>query len=300
MESEYVDCASSSEFPVVFKCEGTELIGIVNYPSDATVGVVLIAGGDQYRVGSHRLFVQLARSFATAGIAVMRYDHRGIGDNRGRYGGFENTFADVAAALEKFVAEVPSLTHVVLCGLCDGASAALMAGHQLESVGGIVLINPWVHSSNLEARVRIEGYYMTRLKGKEFWKKLITGQLEVINSLLSLVGYLIHFLKSALNPERTMMRSPGYLYRMLVGLRRFKGSIMVVLSGSDLVAQEFRELLRMDERWRATVKRNQVQIVEFDNADHSFTSPEQRSTLETQIGNWVRETVNTDLKGKTI
>ena len=294
-----VQQGKNSERPVVFRCEGAELIGIVNYPDNATRGIVLISGGDQYRVGSHRLFVQLARNLAAAGIAVMRYDHRGIGDNSGKYDGFENTFPDIKSAVEKFLDTAPSLEHIILCGLCDGASSALMASHQLEQVDGLILINPWVHTSNLEARARIDGYYISRLRGQEFWKRLFTGRINVISSLLSLGGYLLHFLKSSLDPEATMMRSPSYVYRMLVGLRRFKGPILIALSGKDLVAQEFREQLRVDERWNAIVNRDGVQSTEFTDADHSFTSVEQRQALEATITQWSLDRSNATSRQQT-
>lgn len=274
---------ADEEYPVVFRCEGTELVGIVNRPPGAEFGVVLVAGGDQYRVGSHRLFVQLARNLAGAGVAVLRFDHRGIGDNRGNYDGFENTFPDIEAAVQTLTSEVPTLRNLALCGLCDGASAALMAGHQIDNVGTLLLINPWVHSSNLEARARIEGYYISRLRGKEFWKKLVTGKINVPKSLLSLGGYLLHFLKSALTPETTMLRAPGYVYRMLVGLRRFDGRVLVALSGNDLVAQEFRELVKMQGRWSDVMARDNIAVVDFPAADHSFTSADERRALEREL-----------------
>lgn len=280
---------AGEEFPVVFRCEGTELVGIINRPRGAELGVVLVAGGDQYRVGSHRLFVQLARNLADAGVAVLRFDHRGIGDNRGNYDGFENTFPDIEAAVETLASNVPGLRSLALCGLCDGASAALMAGHQIDKVHTLLLINPWVHSSNLEARARIEGYYISRLRGKEFWKKLVTGKINVPKSLLSLGGYLIHFLKSTLTPETTMLRAPGYVYRMLVGLRRFDGRVLVALSGNDLVAQEFRELVKMQRRWSDVMSRDNVRVLDFPTADHSFTSACERRALEHALAATLRE-----------
>ncbi len=279
---------ASEEIPVVFRCEGTELVGIVNQPPGAEVGVVLVAGGDQYRVGSHRLFVQLARNLAAGGVAVLRFDHRGIGDNRGNYDGFENTFPDIEAAVETLIARIPSLRGIGLCGLCDGASAALMAGHQIDVVDKLLLINPWVHSSNLEARARIEGYYLSRLRGKEFWKKLVTGKINVLKSLLSLGGYLMHFLKSSLTPETTMIRAPGYVYRMLVGLRRFDGQVLVALSGNDLVAQEFRELVKMQRRWSEVMDKDNVKVIDFPAADHSFTSASERGALEIALAALLR------------
>ena len=52
-------------------------------------GVLVIVGGPQYRVGSHRQYVQLSRHLAEQGIASMRFDVRGMGDSPGVQRSFE-------------------------------------------------------------------------------------------------------------------------------------------------------------------------------------------------------------------
>ena len=62
-----------SESAIAFACAGERLLGIVTRPQQAaTTGVVIVVGGPQYRVGSHRQFVLLARDLAEAGYAVLR------------------------------------------------------------------------------------------------------------------------------------------------------------------------------------------------------------------------------------
>ena len=73
------------EQALVFACEAQHLVGVLHAPEGAHTGLIMVSGGDQYRVGSHRMFVELARTLANAGIAVMRFDHRGIGDTAGNY-----------------------------------------------------------------------------------------------------------------------------------------------------------------------------------------------------------------------
>ena len=46
-------------------------------------GVLIVTGGPQYRAGSHRQFVLLARFLAARGMAVLRFDYRGMGDSEG-------------------------------------------------------------------------------------------------------------------------------------------------------------------------------------------------------------------------
>jgi dipeptidyl aminopeptidase/acylaminoacyl peptidase len=57
-----------SEEAVPFACAGDMLMGILTRPeAPAQTGVVVVVGGPQYRVGSHRQFVLLSRELAAAG-----------------------------------------------------------------------------------------------------------------------------------------------------------------------------------------------------------------------------------------
>ena len=79
-----------------------------------------MVGGPQYRVGSHRQFVLLARDLAADGFPVFRFDYRGMGDSEGEFRGFEHVEDDIAAAVEAFRSASPGLREIVLWGLCDG------------------------------------------------------------------------------------------------------------------------------------------------------------------------------------
>jgi hypothetical protein len=53
------------EDPLVLDCEGEHMLAIISQPiapPAADVGVVIVVGGPQYRVGSHRQFKLLANS----------------------------------------------------------------------------------------------------------------------------------------------------------------------------------------------------------------------------------------------
>ena len=80
------------ERALTFDCCGERLVGVVSEPALAgKLGVVVVVGGPQYRVGSHRQFVLFARRLATEGVAVLRFDYRGMGDATGRPRQFEET-----------------------------------------------------------------------------------------------------------------------------------------------------------------------------------------------------------------
>ena len=55
----------SREIPLAFPCQQDSLIGILHRPErPRRTGVVIVVGGPQYRVGSHRQFTLLARYLA--------------------------------------------------------------------------------------------------------------------------------------------------------------------------------------------------------------------------------------------
>ena len=89
-----------TEEALVFECANDRLVGILNKPdSPGNTGVIVIVGGPQYRAGSHRQFVLLARHLSANGIATLRFDYRGMGDSSGDPVGFENAHEDVRAAI---------------------------------------------------------------------------------------------------------------------------------------------------------------------------------------------------------
>lgn len=275
--------AMAGERALTFACAGSELVAIVHESEGAECGLVLVAGGGQYRVGSHRLYVQLARRLAAAGHAAFRFDHRGVGDSGGDFGGFEHLAEDIDAAVGAFRAACPSLKRVAVFGVCDGASAALLAVPRLAAVDGLVLVNPWVYRPVLEACARLSSYYVARLRSLDFWTRLLRGHLDVGASSRSLGGYL-----------RELWRGRGgdgdagdFVTRMLDGLVQFRGRVLVVLSGQDLVAQQFRQLAGQDPNWKAALEGAQVEIASLAAADHTFSSREQRESFERFVADWV-------------
>lgn len=289
-QTEHID--PDTETPVVINCDGEELIGIVNFPENASLGVVFVAGGDQYRVGSHRIFVQLARALAEQGIASLRFDHRGVGDSPKPSGSsFEQLLPDIRAAIKTFSSKCPRVHRFCLAGLCDGASAILIAGHQIQGVGALVLLNPWVHNHDLEARVRLTTYYGSRLRSKNFWGKLFKGQLDLAASIGSLMNYMREFISARLKKpaELSEQNEIYYVERMCSGAQNFVGPILIVLSGQDLVAQQFKHLASSEKDWKDVLGRDDVEIVGANSADHTFTEINEKAALERIVSNWLTD-----------
>ena len=272
------------EQAVVFPCGSEQLVGIIHMPAHlpegAQTGLIMVSGGDQYRVGSHRMFVELARTLANAGIAVMRFDHRGIGDTAGDYHGFEYLNDDIRAAIVEFKRVCPTLNKLVLGGLCDGASAALIAVSDIREIDELVLINPWVHTSDLEARTRLVNYYASRLRSRDFWGKFFRGQIKVSESWRSLTGYMKMFIRSIFTLGKSSSDPESYVRQMLSGAREFDGPLYIILSGQDLVAQQFQQLATIDRGWKAFMEKPGVQVAKIPGADHTFSISAERRAFE--------------------
>lgn len=261
----------------LFGCAGETLMGILARPAaPLDTGVVVIVGGPQYRAGSHRQFVLLSRSLAAAGYAVLRFDYRGMGDSTGDLHNFENINPDIACAIDALQAAIPGLRSVVLWGLCDGASAALLYFHAMKDsrIRGLCLLNPWVRSAASLAKTHVKHYYAQRLRQKDFWVKLISGQV----AWHTLSG-LAHNLKVALSPlsEQAVV---GFQDRMATALKAFDGPILLLLSGDDYTAKEFIEHAQSSQPWVGALEKSMlVQHVEA-GADHTMSEMRFNSVIE--------------------
>jgi len=279
-----------SEAPLVFECAGKRLVGVIASPAtSASVALLVIVGGPQYRAGSHRQFVQLARQAAAHGFAAMRFDVRGMGDSEGAQRSFEEIDADVSAALDALQRAAPSVTRVGLWGLCGGASAALLYCLSCRDprVAGVALVNPWVRSQTTQARTRVKHYYTRRLLQAEFWKKLLSGQVA-----LGAVRELARALRIVLSSSMQTAAESGehglsLERRMSSGLAGFHGETLLVLSGNDYTAKEFLETVQLDPSWKSLLSRSKLTRVDVVDADHTFSHPDSQIEVENHTLAWL-------------
>jgi exosortase A-associated hydrolase 1 len=275
------------ERPVRFFCEGETLIGILAQPEQpAAIGVVVVVGGPQYRAGSHRQFTLLARRLASAGFAVLRFDYRGMGDSSGTPRNFEAIDADIRAAIDALVAACPSVRGVVLWGLCDAASAAMMYAPSDARVAGLALANPWARGAESYAQAQLKHYYLQRLLSADFWRKVLRGEFNPFRS----AGELRASVRDATASRKT---TSDFRVRMLNGLRKFAGPVLLVISGQDLTAQEF---LLYVEATRAgdVLSEPMVRRIDLPEADHTFSTPDAQEGVESSTLEWLRSRVTRD------
>ena len=288
------------EAALSFACAGEPLLGIVSPAAQpGPVGVVIVVGGPQYRVGSHRQFVQLARALAQAGFPVLRFDYRGMGDSAGTLRNFEHAQDDIGAAIGALQAAQPDVQRVVLWGLCDGASAALLYLHETADprVAGLALLNPWVRSEASLAKTQVKHYYTQRLKEPEFWRKLVSGRVA-----LGAVTGLLRNLRTAFGGSRDSggqdghQSRPPYQHRMARAWAAFTGPTLLMLSELDLTAREFTEYTAASPSWQQALGQGNTTRVTVAGADHTCSSPPAQRAVEAATVHWLRTAGLTSLR----
>ncbi len=290
--SEGAASMSYHEEAMVFGCHDEQLIGIASEPtsprtilgSRSDIGVIIIVGGPQYRVGSHRQFLLLARSLAEAGITTLRFDVRGMGDSTGQLHAFESISSDIATAIDALLRQAPHVGKVVLWGLCDGASAALMYydATQDPRVRGLCLLNPWVRSETSLARAHVKHYYVDRLRQKEFWLKLLSGRVAA-----SALTGLWRSMRLARKRPGAHAQDVPFQERMAQGWRGFEGSILLILSGDDYTAKEFIEYTQLDKIWEGLLAQKNVVRHDMPEADHTCSAESARAAVEALTLSWI-------------
>ena len=280
---------SAQERAINIRGPDADMLGIVSQPAAhrpaSNTGVVIVVGGAQYRLGSHRQFVLLARHLAALGHPVLRFDFPGMGDSPGEFASFEDTAPHIEAAIGAFQRTCPDIQRVVLWGLCDGASASLLYVQATRDarVAGLALLNPWVRSEAGLARAQVKHYYRQRLLEPAFWRKLLAGG----------VGW--QALRSLGNNLRSMRSRPtpataaSFQERMAQAWRTFPGPILLLLSERDLTSQEFTELLRGNASWSRLDRSGTVTQQVVRDGDHTCSSAQALAQTHADMQAWLKQ-----------
>lgn len=274
------------ESGLVFASGLQRLVGVLSLPPDAGATAVLVmVGGPQYRVGSHRQFTLLARHLAALGYASLRFDYAGMGDSEGERARFDAVRADVDAALTALLRAAPGVRRVVLFGLCDAASMAMIHAPTRPEIAGVVLVNPWVHEGEYLPEVRLSRYRSQLATGRQ-WRRLVTQPREIA---VGLAGFAAASLAAARRRLARGNAAPRFVDAMRDGFTAFEGRALLLLSEDDLTAQEYAALVARDDRWRAALARPTVKTCEVAGADHTFSRPGGQQRLQDLVADWLAQ-----------
>jgi exosortase A-associated hydrolase 1 len=277
-----------TEHALLFPCGQDTLVGVLSLPAaPADTAVILVVGGPQYRVGSHRQFVVLARTLAAAGYAVLRFDYQGMGDSSGPAGDFLTAEPGIRAAIESLQSHVQQVEKIVLWGLCDAASAALLYVHETQDprITGLCLLNPWVRSEASLARTQVKHYYTQRLMQREFWSKLLSGKV----ALRAFKGLAHNIWLARTRAAPLSQDKRPFQQRMAITWGNFGGQILLLLSDNDYTAKEFLEYSATDTAWSQVFQHPRLERHDLSNADHTFSDPAAQVKVEEFTLQWLRK-----------
>jgi uncharacterized protein len=283
------------DIPIVFDCEGQQLVGMVHLPAEVrTRGMLsIVAGGPQYRGGVCRLQVQMARSLAAEGTPVMRFDYRGLGDSEGLFRGFRDVESDLRSAIDAFLAHVPGMREVVLWGGCDAAAAVLINAWKYPPVTGIVLGNPWVHSEDTSTTVEMQ-HYGQRWKDPAFWRKVIRLQYNPLPALRTILRSLRKRVAGPATGARDAAPSDDpsapFVPRMRQGMLHFKGDVLLLMSGRSLISREFDVLVQQNAAWQQAMRSpRHCARCDLPDADQAFSTLPARTAVIAATGLWLHD-----------
>ncbi len=253
--------------------------------------VVMFNAGVVHRVGPNRLYTLLARNIAALDFPVFRCDIEGIGDSVLRASGRENhPYPDGAMqdaeTILTFLRDRFGAKQFILMGLCSGAylSFTTAVAQHNHSIAELVLINPltfnWMEGDSLDTdNFRKVAYYRGSMRNSDSWKKLLRGQVNVLNIGKIVLSHLQTQLKSHINSlvERVYPKAGSALSNQLRSLfaRQRRVSLFVSASdpGWDMVAASARQVAAQG------IKRGDLVVHHIADADHTFSNEAARLRL---------------------
>lgn len=248
--------------PFTFACEDSILAGTLD-TAPASVGLLMVSGGNEIRSGAFSGQAQLAARIQKAGFPVFRFDRRGVGDSEGENRGFRKSRKDIVAALDAFRAIAPQMNRVIGFGNCDAASALMLA--RGAGFDALVLSNPWTVEGDDDAippPEAVRARYAEKLKNPKELARLVTGKVDL--------GKLARGIAKAALPKS----APSSLAQeMKAGLETFDGPVRILLADADRTAQAFASA------WDSADER----VSYCKGATHAYVEPEAREWFYQQL-----------------
>jgi exosortase A-associated hydrolase 1 len=244
-----------------FPCEGVAL-GATLDTGDGTTGLLMVTGGSQTRIGSHRIYERIAKALLEHGISSFRFDRRGIGDSEGEDPGYRGSLPDLAAAAAAFRREAPAIERLFGFGLCDGATALALHGDAI-GLDGLILVNPWLVEADTDAppAAAVRAHYRQQLLSLDSWKRLLTGMVD-LRRLWRGVTRLFRREDATLATEAA------------AALRRHRLPACVILAAGDATAIAARSAMKLNY-----FNSLNIDIQELDTDSHTFARPGDEAAL---------------------
>ena len=214
---------------------GVNLPGILSEPrpgrrleTPSSSCIVLLNAGIARRIGPSRMYVDLARRWASLGHTVLRLDLSGIGDSKAHPGQAEHSVYSGSAVDEvmqaiTFIRSRTGASRCVVVGLCAGAYHGFKAAVAGAPLDAVVLINPLTFNwkpgdsltTTLDARAvtRVMSNYRRSALSREAWLRVFSRKAvisRVVKRTCQFVSMRVHTASCELL-KRLGLRIPGNL-----------------------------------------------------------------------------------------
>ena len=263
--------------------------------------MILVNSGSVHQVGPNRLYVELTRALAAAGIGSLRFDLRNLGDSRIGPSEEENhpypstATGDLRSVLRWVGQQVDSEESLILAGLCSGAHAAFRAALTLKSDEGpdrVIAINPLtfqfkpgmsLDTPSRQQTARDARYYHDAILDLQRWKRLMSGQsdLRYITGFVVRQGLSVIWERVAHTMRRLRLSPRTRLEKELQQLADVGRDVHFVFSSTDpgpvILRQEAGPRANAMET-EGTLSRRYV-----DGADHTFSARRHRQVVIREV-----------------
>jgi uncharacterized protein len=297
---------------------GAVLFGILHPPEKISngTGIIIISPGIKSRVAPHRLYVKMARRFASAGYHVLRVDPEGLGDSEGEID--EQWTADVYGSIEiglliddtitaiNWLIETTGVEKVILAGLCGGAITALLTGCRDDRVDAVLSLGMTsiLASTNLDpAKYITTGQlqslrekYLKKILDPRSWKRFLSLQTDYRMIVKSLVQPTLTKITSAAKkppsttpdevvvPEDTNL-NPHFAKAFIDFTSRRR--ILLIFSETDRLYWEFEE--KFMQYYQDSIKQHSdnYDIYIVKDANHIFSFSEWQDAMLDKSCQWL-------------
>ncbi len=277
------------EVPFVFENKQQKLYGILHLPESGQkqTAVIFLHGWGTYRIGPHRIFVEAAREFASAGFPCLRFDFRGRGESEGNVA--EITLLDMIDDARQAVREMlkqQGISQIVLLGLCSGGEVAVGAAASNSDVNGVVLL-----STPLLGRQAVsnnDDVRQTANFAKSYWQKLfLPATWRKIFSFRVNYGAIFRILFG--RRQQKQDGKPMKEAALMEDFKSFKGACLFVYGEKDPEAASSENAYR-----KACAKNEKTVFKTIPEANHNFYSAEWKKELIRQISEWMNTNFSND------
>ncbi len=265
--------------------------------------VLLIAGsgpnGRNEIVAGHKLFLVLADYLTRHGIAVLRYDKRGIGGSTGDYAAATTTdFASDALAGVNYLLTVKQVDHrkIGLIGHSEGGIIAPIVADKSPNVAFVVLMGgsgvpgykiilsqiaainkaSGVSDSSVNASVAIEKKLLNIVMAEKDSAKAAARLRRVLETELKLTS-------AEADANISQLLSPWYrsflAYDPVPALRKLKCPVLAMWGSKDLQVPPAENLPAVEKALKSGHNKN-FNVVEITGLNHLFQDARTGSPME--------------------